>query len=64
LILSPLAKLAVFMLLVGIVLIIILSFIGNDLFPASAKYSVAIIVIVLYAIITAALERHRRKALW
>lgn len=59
--LSPLVKFAAFLLSVGGALIIVLSLVSNSLLPASAKYVVGLAVIALYAVITAVLERHRRR---
>ena len=62
--LSPRVKFAAFTLLVGVALIVVLSFVSNSLLPAQAKYLVALAVIVLYAVIAIVLERYSGKERW
>jgi len=57
---SPRTRLVVFAVLVGIILVLTLSFVGINL-PYLSRYLILVVSIVLYFVVVATLERYIRK---
>ena len=57
---SPRARLLVLTVLVGIIVVSVLGFSGINL-PYSSRYLISVVVIALYFVIVATLERYGRR---
>jgi len=59
-VMSPRTRLLIFAMLVGIIVVLVLGFVGINL-PYSSRYLIFVVAIALYFVIVATLERYSRR---